>query len=357
MRIRLRHVLRDVDRYGVVRFYFRRHKGEKKIRLPDDENSPEFLARYHELRTGFPGVAAHAPVGRSTLLTGTFRWLVAEHLKSLTFKRLGSSTQVYRRQVLDSVCQEPVHHGAAETFATFPLDRLTLKSLRVLRDRKAGLPEAANYRVKVLRQLFRWAVDQDHMPANPAHDLTRIEHHTQGHHTWTPDEVARFERRHPVGVKARLALALLLWTGLRRSDVILLGKQHVRDGSFKLLLTKNRARKPVTVEAPLLPELQRIIATSPCGELTYLVNNYGRPFTVAGFGNWFRDRCVEAGVPGRAHGLRKAGAATAAENGATPHQLMAIFGWLTLREAERYAREASRKRLANDAMKLLVRTV
>jgi hypothetical protein len=44
------------------------------------------------------------------------------------------------------------------------------------------------------------------------------------------------------------------------------------------------------------------------GDLTFLVNEWGRPFTDAGFGNWFRDRCIETGVPGRAHGLRKAGA-------------------------------------------------
>jgi hypothetical protein len=58
---------------------------------------------------------------------------------------------------------------------------------------------------------------------------------------------------------------------------------------------------------------------------------------------------------GRAHGLRKAGAATAAENGATAHQLMSIFGWLTMAEAERYTREPERKRMAGDAMNLVVR--
>jgi hypothetical protein len=70
---------------------------------------------------------------------------------------------------------------------------------------------------------------------------------------------------------------------------------------------------------------------SPCGDLTFLVNEWGPPFTDAGFGNWFRDRCLEAGVPGRAHGLRKAGATLAANNGATSRQLMAIFGWDTLK--------------------------
>jgi hypothetical protein len=56
-----------------------------------------------------------------------------------------------------------------------------------------------------------------------------------------------------------------------------------------------------------------------------------------------------------AHGLRKAGAAIAAENGATTKQLMSIFGWLTMKEAERYTQAAERKRLAGAAMKLLMR--
>jgi integrase len=107
---------------------------------------------------------------------------------------------------------------------------------------------------------------------------------------------------------------------------------------------------------PILPQLAHVIAaTDVTGDLTFLVNEYGNPFAVGSFGNIFRKWCREAGVPGSAHGLRKAGAATAAENGATPHQLMAIFGWLTLQQAERYTRAAGRKKMAGDAMGLLVR--
>jgi hypothetical protein len=55
-----------------------------------------------------------------------------------------------------------------------------------------------------------------------------------------------------------------------------------------------------------------------------------------------------------AHGLRKAGATIAAENGATEHQLMAIYGWESPKQAALYTRKADRKRLAGDAMHLLV---
>ena len=66
--------------------------------------------------------------------------------------------------------------------------------------------------------------------------------------------------------------------------------------------------------------------------------------------------CREAGLSEEctAHGLRKAGATIAAENGATEHQLMAVFGWASARQAAIYTKKANRTRLAADAMHLLV---
>ena len=88
----------------------------------------------------------------------------------------------------------------------------------------------------------------------------------------------------------------------------------------------------------------------------YLVTEYGAAFTPPGFGGWFREQCDKAGLKHcSAHGLRKAGASIAAENGASAHQLMAIFGWLTLKEAERYTQAARRRRMARDGMGFLVR--
>jgi integrase len=124
------------------------------------------------------------------------------------------------------------------------------------------------------------------------------------------EEVVQYEERHPIGTKARLALCLLLWTGVRRSDVVRLGKQ--RDGGWlKLTQTKNHKRRPVTIEIPILPQLQRMLDASPTGDMAYLVTEYGRPFTVPGFGNKFRQWCNQAGLRQcSAHGLRKAGAVT-----------------------------------------------
>jgi integrase len=86
------------------------------------------------------------------------------------------------------------------------------------------------------------------------------------------------------------------------------------------------------------------------------VNTRGRAFTHGYFGNWFSEQCRRAGLKYRsAHGLRKAAAEWAGENGATTLQLMAIFGWKDMEQAERYTRNANRRRLTGDAPKLLMR--
>jgi integrase len=108
------------------------------------------------------------------------------------------------------------------------------------------------------------------------------------------------------------------------------------------------------VYPPLLPVLAATIAASKTGDLTFLVTERGTPFVKESFGNWFHDACREAGRPGSAHGLRKAGATRAAKNGATVHQLMALFGWKTEKMALIYARKADRKHLASAAAPLLL---
>jgi hypothetical protein len=76
-----------------------------------------------------------------------------------------------------------------------------------------------------------------------------------------------------------------MWTGARRSDVVLLGKQHVREGWLKFTQQKHRSRTPVMIECPILLDLQRIIDASPTGE-TFLGRERRRPFAVRAFGNW-----------------------------------------------------------------------
>lgn len=51
--------------------------------------------------------------------------------------------------------------------------------------------------------------------------------------------------------------------------------------------------------------LQATLDAGPCGDLSFIVGENGRPLTKESFGNLFRDACRAAGVPGSAHGVRK----------------------------------------------------
>jgi integrase len=347
--------IEDRDRHGNIRIYFRA-KGRAKVRIRGTPWTPEFMANY-EAAKGDP-----VPTQRKGIISGTWRWLCVRYfVECADYIRLDARTKRVRRGILEATFDEPIAPGSTKYFRDFPLTRMTADAIEVLRDRKLAFPEGANNRVKAIRAVFKWAVRKKGPDGktlashNPARDVPYLKsNNPSGYHTWTLEEVRQFEERHPIGTKARLALALLLFTGQRRSDISRLGRQHVRGGKFTFTQFKGRNRKPKRLVLPILPTLQQVIDASPCGDLTFLVNDLGRPFTDAGFGNKFRDLCNQAGLRHcTAHGLRKAGATIAANNGATAHQLMAIFGWDTLKMAEAYTRSADQQRLAEDAMHML----
>ena len=165
-----------------------------------------------------------------------------------------------------------------------------------------------------------------------------------------------FEACHPVGSKARLAFALMFYTGCRRGDVVRLGPQHIHEGQLRYRQQKNETRHPVDIDVAVHAGLDEVIRATPSGHLNFLITDYGKPFSVAGFGNRFREWCDQAGLPNcSAHGLRKALAVRLAEGGATPHEIMSITGHMSLDEVERYTRAANTKRLASSGMEKIKR--
>lgn len=317
------HVYREKTRHGRAVWYFRRGKGAR-TRLPGEYDSPEFMEAYHAALAGSTVQRA-----RPTAKPNTLRWLVDRYRESSDFIRLAASTKRVRERLLIGLC---------DTAGDALVQHIDRKTILAGRERRAETPEAANTFVKTMRVLLDYAVTANLIERNPARDVKMFTSKTGGIHTWTVDEVARYEARHPVGTKARLALDILLYTGLRRSDAVTLGRQHVKN---EILNIRTRKTGEV-VTLRILPPLRASLDASKTGDLTYLVTEYGKAFTGDGFGNWFRDRCAEAGVPGSAHGLRKAAASRAAEAGATTSELMAMFGWQSSKQAELYTRAANR---------------
>jgi integrase len=185
--------------------------------------------------------------------------------------------------------------------------------------------------------------------------VTREKVKTTGYRTWSEAEIGRFEDAHPIGSKARLAFALLLYTGQRRGDVIRMGPQHVHNDVLTIDQRKTEGSEEAHLEIPLHPKLREIIEATPTiGVKTFLVTHFGKPYTAPGFGNWFRARCDAAGCSDvSAHGLRKATARRLAEIGCSANQIAAITGHASLSEVQRYTKAADRKRMAREAMQKL----
>lgn len=344
MKTTLRYVSSDTDRHGNVRIYFRR--GGKKVRLRGPINSPEFLEDYRQILLGNVPVAKAKAY--STTISGSIRQLCIGYFQSSDFRKLDPRGQRVRRGILERFCQN-------NNDGDKPYDRLEPSHLRKRRDAMMDRPEAANNMLKAVRQLFKYAMKYEDYEKNPAAIVEYLPGNPDGFHAWTPGEIACFEKTHPVGTTARLALALALYTGQRRSDLVLLGRQHltVDKGIEWLGFTqqKNKRNAPIHMAIPIAPELRIVMDATKMGDMSFLMNGYGRPFTSNGFGNKFRDWCNAAGLPHcTVHGLRKAAAARLAELGCTEQEIMSITGHKTSKEIARYTKSANQKVRAERAI-------
>jgi integrase len=216
------------------------------------------------------------------------------------------------------------------------------------RARRASTAQARKF-LDAMRGLFRWATKAGLLKTDPTVGVENPKRKkSDGFLSWTEDHVTAYEQRWPIGTRERVWLDVLLYTGLRRGDAVRLGRQHVKNGIATIKTEKSGFSVEVTL--PILPVLEASLKAGPCGELTFIVGESGRPLTKESFGNLFRDACQEAGVPGSAHGVRKIAATRAANAGATVAQLEAIFGWQGGAMASLYTRAADRRRLAIEAM-------
>ena len=279
-----------------------------------------------------------AQIGASLrTLPGSFSALCVSYYNSPEFRRLGETTQVVRRNVLERFRAEHGHRL---------LKDLQTSHVRHIIGAKKETPEAANNLLKVLRVVLDYGVSEGLIASNPAIHVKRYTSKGEGIHTWSEAEVAQFEARHPIGSKPRLALALLLYTAQRRGDVIRMGWQYLQGDA--IALRQEKTDSPLLI--PVHPELARALASVPRTNLTFLITERGRPFTSASFGNWFRKRCNEAGLPHcSAHGLRKCAATRLADAGCSLHRIMAVTGHKSMSSLAPYTKRADQARLAREA--------
>jgi integrase len=341
-KIKLSYVQAFTDRHGKPRWYYRR-PGCKRVPLPGLPGSAEFMQAYEAALAGAPGQRVE-PGGHRTK-PGTVGDLVAKYFASPSFLGLPSpATRATYRGIIEGFRRE---HGNKR------LSHLRREDIEHLFTKKLATPAAANNWFRMIRMLMKFAISNKMLTSDPTLGIKTLKYETEGFPTWSEEDIETYCRRHPIGSMARLAMTLMLYTGCRRADAVLLGPQNVKNGFLTYTQQKNRIRKPVTLTIPVHADLRRVVEAMPMvGVKTFLVTSFGKPFTEAGFGNWMRGRCDEAGLPEcSSHGLRKAIARRLAEAGMSPHQIQAITGHTTLKEIERYTKAVRQKLMAEMAMR------
>jgi integrase len=348
IKTRLKYCVFDPDPAGNPRYYVR-VPGRKKVRIrarfedPHGVITDDFMAAYRQA-IATADVAPGRKATPAAAKESTFGWLLDQYFNSDMFRRFDPLTQADKRSVL-------TRYGAA--IEQLPYAALRNRDIEASRDKRAATPGAADKLVKYLRSLFKWAIRQNLAKGNPADGVEKI-NEGDGWQAWTLEEVDQYRRRHVIGTKARLALELMLAIGARRSDACRIGRQHEIDGgqwlSFVAHKGRGRAKTRKTIVVPIKLQLRQTLQATALGDTTYLVNDLGKAFTIAGFGNKMRDWCDQADLPHcSAHGLRKASAVAFAEGGASAPELCAVFGWSKLETAEIYIRAARSRVMAENA--------
>jgi len=336
--VRLAYVHSYRDRHGKHRHYYRR-KGQR-FALPGRPGEAQFMAAYEAAAANYTNDQAARP---SNSNDRTFDTLAVAYFQSPAFIALRPSTKTTYRGIIDR-CREA--HGSKRIAH---LERRHIAELiaEAMRDRG---PHAANNLLKVLRVLLRLAVEIEWRVDDPTQGVRPVRAKTEGFTTWSEDDIAAFEKRWEMGSRELLAMALLLYTGQRRGDVVRMGRQHIQGDIIRVVQSKTGASLAIPIHA----RLREVLSEMPTNNLTFLMTVQGRGFSPAGFGNWFRETCDKAGLTGRsAHGLRKAAARRLAEAGCSASQIGAITGHKTLKEVSRYTAAADQARMARDAIKLL----
>lgn len=328
--VRLAYVQRFMDRHGKERFYFR--KGGYRVALPGKPGEEAFMLAYTKAFE-IAGSAKNSARGEP----GTFARLVGEYYLSTEYKRLKEMTRKNYKRILDKFCEAHGHRR---------VDQMKREHISLIMGAMSDRPGAARNLLKRIRTVLRFAIDLGWITSDPTYKMKT--YRSNEFHTWTEDEIEQFENRWPVGTKQRLAFALHLYTGQRRSDVHRMTWPDIKDGYINVVQQKTGARLEIRLHPALLDILQQTERKHIC----ILVTEYGKPFSVAGYGQWMSDAINAANLPERCktHGLRKAAARRLAESGCTALEIASITGHKSLAEVERYTREANKKMLSGAAI-------
>jgi integrase len=328
------------DRHGKTCIFFRR-PDVPLVRLRGPLFSEEFWTDYEAALSRKPIVEETTTLGERLTRAGSMNELIARYYQSSGFTSLAETTQRTYKSQLEEFRGE---HGdlLVSGFKTMHVDA-------ILGTMAAKSKSQAHKMRKRLLMLMQLAVAWKYRADNPMLTAQRVRHKEKGYRSWTEEDVAKFRAYWAPGSQPRIALEVLLNTGLRRSDAVKLGRQH-RVGNRHILKLK-KSGDTVQITIPINKTLEEHLAYCPTGHLAYLITQRNAPHSEKAFTNSFIRWAKEAGLPPNSspHGLRKACCRRLTEAGCTAMEIMSITGQ-SLSVVERYIREFNKEAAADSAM-------
>jgi integrase/recombinase XerD len=248
-----KYVRRKRSRHGKEYLQFQRSRHSPAIQIHEPFDSPEFWARYAELRDG------NAPLPRAKakpVVKGSLRDLCEDFMQSPKWRGYEDNTRDVYLRMMRLICDK---------YGDLPIRLLSDEHLIAYVDSIENT-SVARKMVCFLHLVFGNAIRRRRINYNPTHELKcRPLDNPDGHHTWTEPEIEQFEAAHPIETQARFLFVLLLETGARISDVYRMGPANIRDGLLHYDEFKGRKQGVKHTVVPVSNYLRHVIDNTPHG--------------------------------------------------------------------------------------------
>jgi integrase len=339
-----KYLYSDIDRHGNRRWYFK-PPGWKKARLKQAEGTKDFHDAYDALFEMWEN--GERPDRPKTVTTHSIEWMLRQYQSSGPFQLLAMNTRTQRSNFYVRFCRQHGHVG---------MDDLTPADLAAVRDAFGDRRFAARNFIKAMRAAYNWSSDPQVgiAIANPAAQVTLPSGKTDGHTRWGLDQVLLFKNHYPKGHRARIALALLLFTVQRISDVRTMGIKDVHNSYLKVRHRKTGNQ----IEIPVLSILRDELGDR-YREMIWWQSEFGAPYSQKSASMRFSRFARDAGLPSgyTAHGLRKCVPTLLADLGMSEDVIMSVLGDESADEARIYIQNSKRKSLATRGLESAEREI
>lgn len=300
-----------------------------------DDNGKAVLKRLPDLRDpGFSravSMAQDARNKRQDVPEGlTLNALISLYEKSPKFRSLAPASQALYALYLKRARKE---------LGIAPAGELEPSDVRIVLDRMADTPSAANAMMRALGAVYRWGRGQGHVSNKPTDGVEEFE---EGEHEAWPEWLLEDALQDEV---LRLPVGMMYYTAQRIGDVCALRWSDIRGDAIELTQQKTK----LSLSVPIHRELKAMLDVAPRSDFTILQRPDGKPWTPNSLRKaikaWAATRKQDV-VP---HGLRKNAVNALLEAGCSSAETAAISGQ-SLQMVEHYAKKRNRTKLGQAAI-------